>query len=355
LLSDADRREGTKVRLVRLVIVRLSRNGESGDWHWTRQFDDVRVEARPLGDPQKVIVFAEIELPRRPEVCDRGLILVPEFERRQLEQAIERSADLLAVARRCGRRIISARPEAALRDLDEADRDWLAGVSGFAITGVGRIGVDSSMSLLDLPVHALEDRHDGVQLLAESLSSDHETGRFRELCRVMERAFGLGPFNLIGPLTKFLAHFAAFDYRENEVTEWLTVLRSLATHADRREQFATAADVIPALGRIEQAAYDVLLNKANWRSADTDRRAVWTPVNGVLRDNGAVQLVTHTGYIYTEVLDAFGVYPFGRDFRVAVPEDWYAVFGEREHLAGTLTGVDAMTDAPTDPGTQGGP
>ena len=106
--------------------------------------------------------------------------------------------------------------------------------------------------------------------------------------------------------------------------------------------FATAGDVVPALGRLQQAAYDVLLNKVNWRSRDTDRRAVWTPVNGVLQDNGAIQLDTHTGYVGSEVLDAFGVYPYGRDFHLAVPDDWYTVFSERVQRSGQLKIVQSM-------------
>jgi hypothetical protein len=330
------------MRLVRVVVVRLSRNPEAGPWSWAGQDGEVRVQAHPLPDPNSIAVAADIDLSQRPEINGDGLILVPDIKRRQLERSIERFADLLAVARRAKRQIFSAVPEAALRDLSEQDREWLEAVSGFAIVGNGRINVDSSISLADLPVAALTDRYDGVTLLAEALSSDHETGRFRELCRVLERAFACGPFELIDPLALFLQHFAEFDYQRDEIDYWLRVLRHLATHADRREQFAIAADVLPVLGRLQQAAYDVLLNKANWRSRDTDRRAIWTPFNGVLRDNGAIQLVSHTGYVYSEVLDAFGIYPYGRDFHVAVPGDWYAVFPQRIQHFGQLKIVQSI-------------
>ena len=330
------------VRLVRVVVVRLSRNPEAAPWSWSGQDDDVRVQAHPLDDPNCIAVVADMDLSRRPGLTRDGLILVPEAERRRLEQSIERFADLLAVARRAKRRIFSAVPEAALRDLSKQDREWLGSVYGFAIIGVNRIHVDSSVPLSDLPVAALTDRPDGVTLLAEAVSSDHETGQFRELCRVLERAFACGPFSLVDPVTSFLQHFTELDYQRGEVDHWLTDLRHLATHAYRRERFATAADVVPALGRLQQAAHDVLLNKANWRSRDTERRAVWTPVNGVLRDNGAIQLNTHTGYVFSEILDAFGVYPYGRDFHLAVPEDWYTVFPERVQRSGQLRIVQSM-------------
>jgi hypothetical protein len=330
------------MRLVRVVVVRLSRNPETGSWSWLGQDGEVRIQAQPLPDPNSIAVVADIVLLQRPDTTDDGLILVPDAERRQLERSIERFADLLAVARRAKRQIFSAVPEAALRDLSEQDRGWLESVSGFAIVGNGRINVDSSISLADLPIAALADRYDGVTLLAEALSSDHESGQFRELCRVLERAFSYGPFELIDPLALFLQHFAEFNYQRDEVDYWLRVLRHLATHADRREQFAIAADVVPVLGRLQQAAYDVLLNKANWRSRDSNRRDIWTPVNGVLRDNGAIQLVTHTGYVYSEVLDAFGIYPYGRDFHVAVPDDWYAVFPQRVQCFGQLRIVESI-------------
>jgi hypothetical protein len=308
------------------------------------QAGDVRVQAHPLDDPTCIAVAADMDLSQRPSITHDGLIHVPHMERRQLEQSIERFANLVAVARRVKRQIFSALPEAALRDLNEQDRDWLKSVSGFAITGTHRISVDSSMQLADLPIAALTDRPDGVTLLAEALSSDHETGQFRELCRVLERAFACGPHDLIDPVTSFLQHFTALDYQRDEVEHWLDDLRHVATHADRRERFAVAADVAPALGRLQQAAYDVLLNKANWRSHDSKRRDVWMPVNGVLRDNGAVQLDTHTGYVAAEVLDAFGVYPSGRDYRVTVPDDWYTVFPERVQDSGQLTIVESMCE-----------
>jgi hypothetical protein len=330
------------MKLVRVAVVCLSRNPEATPWSWLGQDAEVRVQAHPLDRPDCIAVVADIDLSQRPDVTSDRLILAPEAERRQLEQSIEQLADLLAIARKAKRKIYSAVPEAALRDLDKEDREWLGSVAGFAVTGINRIHVDSSMPLSDLPVAALTDRHDGVTLLAEALSSDHETGRFRELCRVLERAFACGPFELIDPVTSFLQHFTELDYCRDEVDYWLRVLRHLATHADRREQFATAADVYPVLGRLEQAAYDVLLNKMNWRSRDIDRRHVWTPFNGVLRDNGAVQLDTHTGYISSEVLDAFGVYPYGRDFHVPVPDDWYAIFPERVQRSGRLKIVKSM-------------
>jgi hypothetical protein len=176
-----------------------------------------------------IAVVADIDLLQQPDVTSDGLILVPEGERRRLEQSIERFADLLAIARRAKRQIFSAVPEAALRDLSEQDRRWLESVSGFAIVGISRINVDSSISLAHLPVAALTDRYDGVTLLAEALSSDHETGQFRELCRVLERGFACGPFELIDPLALFLQHFTEFDYQRDEIDYWLRVLRHLAT------------------------------------------------------------------------------------------------------------------------------
>lgn len=66
------------------------------------------------------------------------------------------------------------------------------------------------------------------------------------------------------------------------------------------------------------------------------------PFNGVLRDNGAIQLATHTGYVYSVVLDAFGIHPFGRDFHVGIPDDWYAVFPPRIQRSGQLRIVQSI-------------
>ena len=118
------------MRLVRLAVVRLSRNPEAAPWSWSGQDGEVRVQAHPIDDPHCIAAVADMDLSPRPATTGDGLILVPEAERRRLEQSIERFADLLAVARRAKRRIISAVPEAALRDLSEQD---LNGWNGFRL------------------------------------------------------------------------------------------------------------------------------------------------------------------------------------------------------------------------------
>ncbi len=51
---------------------------------------------------------------------------------------------------------------------------------------------------------ALQDRLDGVALLADSLSEDSAIARARELFRLFERAFRAGPSGCVDPLTSFL-------------------------------------------------------------------------------------------------------------------------------------------------------
>ena len=62
-------------------------------------------------------------------------------------------------------------------------------------------------------------------------------------------------------------------YSDDEVEELVNDLRHPATHADLRKQasFASDNDVQHHLVGIEQAAYDVLFNKRDWHTADSDR------------------------------------------------------------------------------------
>ncbi len=154
-------------------------------------------------------------------------------------------------------------------------------------------------------------RFDGVALLAEALSDAHPTGRFRELLRVFERAFTLGPHASIDPLAQFLTYFSRLEYSSDEVAYWMDDLRHKATHADRREDFVLARDIGPALARVEFAAYDVLLNKRYWRTKDSERRHEWQPRAGVLRDGKSVVIRQHAADFsqYTTLLDGFGSYP----------------------------------------------
>lgn len=66
----------------------------------------------------------------------------------------------------------------------------------------------------------------------------------------------------------------------------------------------------PVIDRMEQAAFDVLLNKATWRDPSTDRRHVWTATAGTTDASGSAFIVQGTTQVTSgTILDACGVFP----------------------------------------------
>ncbi len=199
---------------------------------------------------------------------------------RRSENAIERFADLAAVATFSTRRITSAVPAAGFSGVTAADREWLNGCSGLSQPAQHLRLVPAAFAITDPVLLELNDRKDGVELLTEALANTHETGRFREFTRFFERAFRAQPAELVSPLADFLGHYDRLQYTHDEVEKWHQ-LRNQATHADRSgRRYVLARDVRPVLMRIELAAYDVLFNKLTWNQPDAARRDTWQPAGG---------------------------------------------------------------------------
>ncbi len=99
-----------------------------------------------------------------------------------------------------------------------------------------------------------------------------------------------------------------------EISDWFQRLRPEATHADRRDTYARAPDVEPFLGRIEYAAFDVLLNKATWRRRDGVRRSVLDLAAGLDSDKSTVALRKADTTVIFPWIDPFGLFPI--DFNV---------------------------------------
>lgn len=125
---------------------------------------------------------------------------------------------------------------------------------------------------------------------------------------MFERGFRLGPTALIDPLERFLRGAQGLGYTKKEITHWLLALRGPATHADRRPDFTLASDIEPVIWRVEQAAYDVLLNKKNWRSPDVERRKTYRWTSG-LSSRGVFATQGHLPTITGALSDPFSAYP----------------------------------------------
>jgi hypothetical protein len=160
------------------------------------------------------------------------MIVIPAEIGRQAESAIEQLADLAAIATSSQRMITSAVPCAGFSGVTRQDREWLAGCAGLSLPPRPLQVVPASLAITDPAILTLNDRYDGVRLLAEALADTHDTGRFREMARFFERAFRAQPAALVTPLADFLGYYDKLQYTRAEVEHWHG-LRNRATHADR--------------------------------------------------------------------------------------------------------------------------
>ncbi|HEX3149199.1 MAG TPA: hypothetical protein VHR66_14090 [Gemmataceae bacterium] len=315
-------------RLIRLVGVNVDRKFSYSNCMY--QLGDVRIQAiehPPLSnDPGTLVLLAAfVDLDSQLQMAEEE-ILVPDELRRKLEDALEGMANLLAITHRCGRTISSIVPYIGIDPIDDEAKKWIGAASAIR---VGDCWVPDRMAhILDLETvtSSLPDRFDGASLLAEALCQAHPTGRLHEYLRLFERAFAR-PARLV--CEKLLAEFLqpldrGFD--QEEVEHWLK-LRDLATHADRRPNYAVETDTRPVVNRMEQAAFDVLFNKEKWRDISTSRRDVFSPIYGSESRNEPRMFIKqgHTVEVCMAFYDGFGAYPLELRFDLCriVPKTWF--------------------------------
>jgi hypothetical protein len=272
------------MKLLRFAL--LTYDPPPENWReWVMQTEAIHLQtewARELeAGKLTIFVICAASLFERPTINEDGLVIVPEGPLKQAEEVIENWANLVAVSERCKRSISSPTPSVAFLPEDEEARRWLDSTNGILRSRDSGIASIRGFSIdPDTTLELASDRQDGVALLAEALAHDHPTGMFHELLRVFERAFRRTSSQLIAPLAKFLAA-ADMGYSVGEVKRWATELRHPATHADEKATFVLESDIRPVIPRMLQAAYDVLCNKARWRSPSTERREIWHPPGGI--------------------------------------------------------------------------
>jgi len=97
--------------------------------------------------------------------------------------------------------------------------------------------------------------------------------------------------------------------------------------------------------RVELAAYDVLFNKRNWNQPDSDRREVWQPAGGVLRDQRQVMIRVHASVTMEAepMIDGFGAYPYDRTCKIgSCPQDWWLDTAFRAKGQGSIETVTSL-------------
>jgi len=315
------------MQLIRLAFISFEKDFEKWE-KLTFKAGDVLLGTFPGFDSKKhkkLLMVATVKLDCSPIIDDSGLIIVPEEKRKLLESHIEMIANLISISEKTSRKISSPMPSIAFVIESKGEEEWLKAAKGVYYQDPVFISTESDLSLnLDEFVNHLGDRIDGISLLAEAINNRHMTGRFREFIRLFERAFTKSSTKLIEPLYKFLSQ-SGLGYEKEEIEDWLIKIRHPATHADEKEFFVTEPDVFPVIGRVEQAAYDVLMNKRDWRSTSFSRRNIWRAPCGSKNRQGDYQYLTR-GYAYSNkllILDEFGVFPSALDGIINdLPDNW---------------------------------
>lgn len=260
-------------------------------------------------------------------------IEVPIESHRALAQGLSELANIVGVVGEVAFEVFSPRPYLFLIPENDADRSWLNDFRYIALpNGLGG-GVPSLGPGLHRNVNfhlMLEDRAQGVALMAAALAAGHGVAKLHEVMRLFENAFAVAGGRLIDPLTDFLrSHEWSLQYSRGEVRDWIRRLRDPGTHADRTKQVLLDPDVQPHLPRLQQAAYDVLFNKRHWHRSDSARLDRWAFSGMVDRDGRAITTGAGTTLNAYDGWDHYKAFRLEERVRVSdVPEgsltnDWY--------------------------------
>lgn len=313
------------MQIVRLITITF---GSLSDPYkrWTFEIDNLKVTTIGFQEQDKsslMLVKCQRDCTGGLKVNESNEITVPPEIVLQMDRAIESAANLVSVLQQTKRVLRAAMPPVAFIPESDQERKWLDSTRGFNPLGGHFFGVKYN---LDIELQsALLDRPDGVALMAEANAQEHPAGIFHELIRVFERAFALTSTELVNPLSTFLEN-SGQGYSEDEIRNWLVEIRHPATHADRRDFYVVERGLRPLVRRMTQAAYDVLLNKLDWRSTSTSRRDIWKPEGGTAAPGGSTIFLTKRLTTFeATVMDAFNTYPVNLEIGIKnfIQNDWW--------------------------------
>jgi hypothetical protein len=299
---------------------------------WEFTFGDVTVSTIPIGTapPNEgklhLIVKAEISI-QSLKIDDEKFINLPEKERRECESALETAANIISVFCRCGRSISSAFPCAALITDNPDERESLDKTRGFRTMRSRNIGHHFQIPLTNNLISGLQDRLEGVALLAEAFSHRMASGRFHDFVRFFESAFSLNFRQIQKKLMQFLN--PVYGYTRQEIADWVS-MRDPMTHADGKKTdfILLDTDVRNLTWRMEQASLDVLFNKETWHDPSRSRREIWVPSAATTSAKGDLMIQQGSALaLKFQLFDDFGVFPM--DLQAVLktpPESWWFKF-----------------------------
>lgn len=243
--------------------------------------------------------------------------------RQACELAIECVANALAVSHSTPREIYSYFAPYAIYPESEEERQQLAGLADFPKSMQADLIYTYKGTQPDDYLQHMADRFEGTALMAECLSNTTSLGRYRECIRLFELAFKRGAPLLEKPLFSFLAG-SSLGYTRPEIREWIRY-RDAASHADKKvaKKLAFERDVRPLMGRMHQAALDVLFNKLHWHNPGTERRSVWYPATALMPEKAIRGTVGHPISLPVKPFDCFSVWPLWMKMNFARPPGWW--------------------------------
>jgi len=220
---------------------------------------------------QNFIMSAEISLKYPPKISKENIVFFPEFETKELGKAFSFYANLISVAEVCKVSLSSPTPSSGFIPENEKELKFLDDTKGFE----HKIHLHPNFSgkfFEAIHKNQLLDRVEAVAFLATANAQKEPLGKFHEYIRLFENAFSVSKTELSELLFTFLSKNTDFDYEQDEIKNWMVETRDGATHADQRKKFVFSSDLNKDIDRIQQAAYDVLFNKAKWYDKYTSRR-----------------------------------------------------------------------------------
>lgn len=319
------------MRLVRLAVISLNPSPRNKPAATTLAIGAVTLSVAPvdLADLHgtHLVAKASIDVPQL--VVDEDLFAhIPAGPREECEGAITTIADLYAVTGRCRRVILTATPPLALAPDNDGDRAVLQQLRCIRADAARPISsIYSPIELRDA-VAGLTDRLNGAALIAEAYSHTTMSGRFREFVRLFELAFSRDFTQMEKKLTQTL--LPAMAYTQDEIRTW-QALRHPFTHADGKltKMLALESDARSVIQRMEQAALDILFNKAEWGKWSSSRRSCWIPTAATVSASGEGVVRQGSSNITTEwiMLDEFRAFARSLEMQhTNLPQDWFHRF-----------------------------
>jgi hypothetical protein len=338
-----------------------ARAEDEPDDYWRLTVGDIHLGSLYRIPEFGTLMIAVVELAGPPVVDETGRVNLDTDLRQRLDQTINGFAALRTIADRDRYFIRGVLPSIGI----VGDLGPLGGLEGREVTTSHMNAIQTVSDDFELSpeiLAGLSDRLDGVSLLAEALSHSNALGRYAQLLRVFERAFHRGTGKYTVPLRELLAG-SPHNFEKREIQRWIDD-RPYAIHADKKPTLLLQSDLRPHIPRMTEAAYDVLLNKLNWRSPDSERRDLYKPLRGTSDPDGGLFMTRGAAFSMSlELLDLFGEFSLFAKGNIQVPFGLWAMprdqvtelreygvdpsFATRLHRSFT-TGDDLVLESPGD-------